>query len=249
MSENKPSNQIIYGRNPVMDTLNSIQHIERVYLRANITGDWEKEVRQICKERDIPLKKVPPIKLDKLTRNKNHQGIAAITSLIRYQEIDDVIPLIFEQGQTPLCVLLDNVTDVRNIGAIARSVEAMGAHALIISGKNAGMINEDSIKASAGAIMKVNVCREKNTLEALRKLQAHGIMSVATILESEKNIYDLDLLSPLCIVMGSEGDGLHRSIYEACDHIGRIPQVGTSDSLNVSVAASICMYEIVRQRS
>jgi len=232
-----------------MDTLQSNQHIERVYLRANITGDWEKEVRQLCKERDIPLKKVPPIKLDKLTRNKNHQGIAAITSLIRYQDIDDVIPLIFEQGETPLCVLLDNVTDVRNIGAIARTIEAMGAHALIISGKNAGMINEDSVKASAGAILKVNVCREKNTLEALRKLEAHGIMSVATILESEQNIYDIDLAPPLCLVLGSEGDGLHRSIYEVCSHKGRIPQVGTSDSLNVSVAASICMYEIIRQRS
>lgn len=232
-----------------MDTLHSLQHIERVYLRANITGEWEKEVRQICKSRDIPLKKVPPIKLDKLTRNKNHQGIAAVTSLIRYQEIDDVIPMIFEQGKTPLCVLLDNVTDVRNIGAIARSIEAIGAHALIISGKNAGMINEDSVKASAGAILKISVCREKNTKVALQKLQAHGIMSFATILGSEKNIYDIDLTHPVCVVLGSEGEGLHRSIYEICDHSGKIPQVGSSDSLNVSVAASICLYEIVRQRS
>lgn len=250
MTSTRPNyqNNIIYGRNPVMDTLNSTLQVERVYLRATLSGEIEKEVRRICTQRDIPLKKVPDIKLDKLTRNKNHQGIAAVTAIIQYQEIDDILPMIFEQGHAPLCILLDNVTDVRNIGAIARSIEVLGGHALILSGNNAGMINEDSVKASAGAILKINVCREKNTLEALKKLKAHGLKSVATILGVETSIHQAELLDPLVLVIGNEGDGLHTSISSACDLRVTIPQQGTTDSLNVSVALGICLYEILRQR-
>lgn len=215
---------------------------------ATLTGEMEKEIRKICGLKDIPLKKVPQIKLDKLTHNRNHQGIVAMTSLLRYQEIEDVIPMVYDRGEVPICVLLDNVTDVRNIGAIARSIEAMGAHALILSGKNAGMINEDSVKASAGAILNITICREKNTIEALQKMQAFGLISVGTVLGAPTMLDDLDLTVPLCLILGSEGHGLDHTVIAACDHTAQIPQNGPTNSLNVSVASGICMYEILRQR-
>lgn len=248
LKNKKPQNQIIYGRNPVMEALNAGQTLERIYLKASITGEWEKELRTICRERDIPLKRVPLIKLDKLSRNKNHQGIVAIAAIIQYQKIEDIIPYLFEQGKTPLIVMLDNISDVRNIGAIARSAEVLGAHALLLCGKNIGMLNEDAIKTSAGALLKIPICREANTVKALEILHNYGITSLATTLSDAQPIHKVNLMNPICLILGSEGEGLHPSVMNNSSAKVSIPQEGETDSLNVSVAAGILMYEIMRQR-
>jgi len=240
---------MIYGRNPVLEALQEGTKMECVYLKDNLTGEFEKDIRRLCREREITLKKVPQIKLDKLTRNKNNQGVAAIGSIIEYMDIDMVLPHVFEKGESPLLVLLDNVTDVRNIGGIARSAEVLGAHALILSGKYAGMVNEDSLKTSAGAIARINVCREKNTINTIEKLQAHGVKVIGTSLTSEDAIDKTDMTGPTCLMLGSEGNGLHRTVEAACDTLIKIPQVGTTDSLNVGVSAGIVLYEAQRQRT
>ncbi len=246
--ESKSDKQLIYGRNPVIDALDAGKSFERIYLKDSLTGIFEKEVRKRCSEQGIPLKKVPQIKLDKLSRNRNHQGIVGLGSIIQYQDLDMVIPHIYEKGEDPLIVMLDNIQDVRNIGAIARSAETLGAHGLILSGSNTGMITHDSLKVSTGALTRLLVSRMKSTLSAFRSLKGHGIKIVGTSLQSNQYLFDSSLEPPVCIVLGSEHSGLHRSVEQQCDLLVKIPQQGKSNSLNVSVAAGIMLYEIERQR-
>jgi len=250
MSNYRPQDtMLIYGRNPILDAIKEGKSFEKIFVRDTLTGEFEMEVRQLCKEREISLKKVPQAKLDRMSRRANHQGAVAIGSIVTYQSIDMIIPHIYEQGKEPFFVLLDNVQDVRNIGAIARSVEALGGQALIVSGNQAGMITSESMKASSGALSRLLVCREKNTINTITALQAHGVKVIATSLKDGTPISDLKLTAPLCICLGSEGNGLHRTVVEACDEVGYIPQKGETDSLNVSVAAGIMLYEASRQMS
>lgn len=241
--------QLIYGRNPIIDALEEKKSFERIYVRDSLTGELEKYIRQKCKEQEIPLRKVPLIKLDKLARNRNHQGVVGIGSIITYQEISMMIPHLYEKGVDPILILLDNVQDVRNIGSIARSAEALGAHGLIISGKNAGMITHDSLKASAGALGRIMVCREKNTINTIHELSDHGISTIGTTLSKSQSLYEIFIKPPICILLGSEGVGIHKSVEKECSHLVSIPQQGLSDSLNVSVAAGILLYEVSRQLS
>jgi len=237
---------IIYGRNPILDAIVEGKSFEKIFVKDSLTGEFEIQIRHLCKEHNISLKKVPQAKLDRLSRRANHQGVVGIGSIITYQSIDMIIPHLYEQGKEPLMMLLDNVQDVRNIGAVARSVEAFGGHALIHTGNQAGMITSDSMKASAGALSSLLVCKEKNTINTIKELQSHGIKVVATSLQGGTNIADLELKAPICICLGSEDKGLHKSILEECDHVGYIPQSGTTDSLNVSVAAGVMLYEVTR---
>ena len=248
MNDNKRmTSHIIHGRKPILDALEDGKDFERIYLRDNLTGEFEKEIRQKCRERDIPLKKVPTIKLDKLTRKRNHQGIVGIGTLVNYLELSMVIPHIYENGENPLLILLDNIQDTRNIGAIARSVEAFGGHGIILSGNNSGMITPDSIKSSAGALTRLMVSRERNTTKALELISNYGINTIGTSLNAVDHVQDYQLKRPLCIVLGSEGKGLHISVEQTCNQLIKIPQSGNMDSLNVSVAAGIILYEIQRQ--
>lgn len=219
---------------------------ERIYIKDSMTGDVEKEIRALCKEKDIPLKRVPLVKLDKLSRGRNHQGLIGVTTLIDYQQLENIIPHLFEQGISPIIMILDNVQDIRNIGAIARSCEVLGAHAIVLSGKNSGVINQDAIKTSAGALLRLPVCKEKNSLEAIDTLTAYGITAVGSSLTGEVGLQG-KLSAPLAIVMGSEENGLHITIEHKCTHLVKIPQVGTTDSLNVSVASGILLYEAMNQ--
>ena len=249
MSQSHKENlQIIYGRNPIIDAFEEGKIFERVYIRDSLTGDLEKEIRRLCKKNDVPLKKVPNIKLDQLSRRRNHQGVVGLGSLVQYQDISMVIPFLYENGVEPLCVLIDNVQDTRNIGAIARSLEVLGGHCLILCGKNAGMITHDSLKVSAGALTRLHVSREKNTINAIEKLRSHGLTIVGTSLNSDVQLSSVTLSAPICIVMGSENTGLHYTVESACDKLIHIPQVGKTDSLNVSVSAGVILYEILRQK-
>lgn len=245
--KNSGDTQLIYGRNPIVEAIQEGKSFERIYLRDNLTGPFEKEIRGLCKTYDIPLKKVPQIKLDKLAFNRNHQGIIGFGSIINYHQLSLLVPFLYEQGLSPFFLLLDNVQDVRNIGAIARSAEAFGCHGLILSGKSSGMITADSIKTSAGALSRLHVCREKNTIDTIEELSTYGIRSVGTVIEKNNPIYQSNLQTPVCLVIGSEDKGLHHSVTSKCASVVSIPQYGPTESLNVSVAAGILLYEVSRQ--
>lgn len=242
----KKNAQIIYGRNPILEAIHENKEFEKIFIKDSLSGEFEKEIRALCKEHSITLKRVPAIKLDKLTNTKNHQGLVAIVSIVKYLNLDDIIPHLYEKGVSPLLLVLDNVQDVRNIGAIARSIEVLGGDAMILSGKNQGMITKDSIKTSSGALFRLSVSREKNTIDLIHKLKSHGIKVYGASNHAEKFLHDSKLQRPLAIIMGGENEGLHSSVESECDGLIQVRQSGGTESLNVSVAAGIILYEIGR---
>lgn len=242
------SGDIIFGRNPVLEAIGAGKTVDKVLLLKTIRGPFEKEVRSLCKQFDIPLQYVPSHKLDKITR-KNHQGIIGFASLIDYQSIDNVVPMLYEQGKVPLIFILDGITDVRNFGAIARSAEIFGVHAIVIGEKRSARINEDAIKTSAGAILKMPICREKSISQTVDTLQQSGFNIFATDLKTDFFISDIDFCQPCAVILGSEGDGVSESLLQKCNQRFKIPQIGVTDSLNVSVASGVIMYEILKQRT
>lgn len=241
-------NQIIYGRHPVVDAIKGGASIDKLLLQKGIRGEFEKEIRHLSKTHRIPVQVVPKEKLGKLVRG-NHQGIIGFLALISYYKLEDVLPMVYEKSETPLIVLLDGVTDVRNLGAIARSAEICGAHALVIPRKGSAQINAEALKTSAGALSKLPVCRESSIVKAVEYLQLSGIQVLVSHLEAKKLLYDLDLRGPTALVLGSEGKGVSSAIVERADELLLIPQKGTTDSFNVSVAGGIMLYEVMRQRS
>lgn len=242
------SEEIIFGRNPVVEALHSGKEIDKILLLKSIRGPFEKDIRKLCKEKNIPLQYVLGHKLDKLTK-KTHQGIVAFISIVEYQSLEKIVPLIFEKGETPLLMILDGVTDVRNFGAIARSAEVLGAHAVVIGEKRSARINHDAYKTSAGAIARLPICREKSISNSISFLKSSGFRVFATDLNTDSFISDIDFTIPSAVIMGSEGDGVSSSILKQCDQKFKIPQVGQIDSLNVSVAAGVILYEILKQRT
>jgi 23S rRNA (guanosine2251-2'-O)-methyltransferase len=246
--EEKIYAEIIYGRHPVTDALENAQTIEKVLLSNAIHGDFEKRLRFLCKEANVPLQIVPKEKLNSITR-KNHQGILAFVSPIPYFNLEDILPMVYDKGETPLFILVDGVTDVRNMGAIARSAEAAGAHALVIPKKGSAQINDEAIKSSAGALSSLPVCRVNSLMNTVDFLQLNGVQVVAADLKGEKMLYELDLNGPLAIVMGDEAKGVNRMLLEKVNSNFRIPMRGKTDSFNVSVATGIILYEVLRQIS
>lgn len=240
---------LIFGHHPVLEALYATDRpLEKVFFQQGLRGDFEKEVRRLCRERDVPLQVVPKEKLSRLVKGQ-HQGIVAAVPLIDFMKIEDVLPFIFEKGELPLLVMLDGVTDVRNVGAIARSALVAGAQALILPKNNSALLNEDAMKASAGALNLLPVCRENNLQTAIDLLQMSGVQVVATALgERSRPIFEADLTIPTALLLGSEGDGLPPVLLKKADFVAKIPQKAEFDSFNVSVAAGICLYEAMRQR-
>jgi 23S rRNA (guanosine2251-2'-O)-methyltransferase len=245
--EEKPNTEILYGRHPVVEALENARTIEKVMLSNAIRGEFEKRLRFLCKEANVPMQVVPIEKLNSITR-KNHQGVLAFVSPIQYYELEDMLPMIYDKGETPLFILVDGVTDVRNLGAIARSAEAAGAHALVLPKKGSAQINEEAMKSSAGALNMLHVCRVNSLMHAVEYLQLNGIKVVAADLKGEKMLYDLDLDCPLAIVMGDEAKGVNRMLLETVNEYFKIPMRGQTDSFNVSVATGIILYEVMRQQ-
>ncbi|MCB0522660.1 MAG: 23S rRNA (guanosine(2251)-2'-O)-methyltransferase RlmB [Lewinellaceae bacterium] len=237
----------IYGRHPIFDAIESGAQLDKVFLQLGTRGDLEKEVRRLCGIHDIPLQYVPKERLHKMVGG-NHQGLVAHISIIPYYRLEDVVPGIYEKGEIPILLLLDRVTDVRNFGAIARSAEVCGAHALVVPRTESALITADAIKTSAGALTRINVCREKSLVTAIEFLQNSGIQVFASDLKAEPYLFDLDLSVPVAMVVGAEDEGVHPSLLSRSDQRFRIPQQGGTDSLNVSVAAGIMLYEVLRQR-
>jgi len=239
--------KLIYGRHPIMDAIQNGMSIDKIMMSKALKGDFEKELRKLCKERNIPLHIVPKDRISNVT-NKNHQGVLGFLAQIEYQLIEDVFPTIYDRGEVPLIVVLDGVTDVRNMGAIARSVEAMGAHAIIVPQKGTAQINAEAVKTSAGALTVIPVCRTASLGNAVDYLLMNGVQVVAADLKGTDMLQDLDLTMPTAIVMGAEDEGIRPHILRKATNWFQIPMLGTTDSFNVSVAAGIILYETTRQR-
>lgn len=238
---------IIVGRNPVVEALKNNINIDKILLFKNASGDVINDIRQLAKDQNIPIQYVPNEKLNSLT-NINHQGIIAYRSAIRYQDVQNVIDLINDKGEAALFIMLDGVTDVRNIGAIARSAICCGVHALIIPDKGVGALNEDAVKSSAGALELLNVCRVNSLLKTIDDLHLNGVKVFTSELNAHKKLYELNFNEPCCIIMGSEEKGVQQYISKAADEHFKIPMKGEFDSLNVSVAAGMILYEAIKQR-
>lgn len=240
---------IIFGKNAVTEAFHAGMDIEKVFVLNNMRGEFEVQIRNLCKDNSVPLAKVPEVKLNELSKNKVHQGVVALISPIKYYDYKDIVAGAFEQGKVPLMIILDGVTDVRNIGAIARSAYYFGVDGLIISGNFAGRINEDTVKTSAGAILSLPVCRVSSLLNLVSDLQSLGLKVLATSLKDGIPTENADLKEPLAIILGAEDKGLHYKVLEIVDESIKIPSYNDFDSLNVSVAAGVLLYECTRQRS
>ncbi|MCB9308855.1 MAG: 23S rRNA (guanosine(2251)-2'-O)-methyltransferase RlmB [Lewinellaceae bacterium] len=239
----------VFGRNPVLEALeNDSINIEKIYILQSITGDFEKTVRSQCKRKNIDLARVPEQKLNELTRHKNHQGIVATIAPIIYQEYTDVIDTVLKKNELPIILILDNITDVRNIGAIARSAYFFGAHSIILTGNHSGGINDLSVKTSAGALLHLPVCKGKNLFNVVSDMQSLGIKVVATTSQTGHKLEQCDMSVGLAILLGSEGSGIHNKVLDVVDETIQIGAINAFDSLNVSVAAGILLYELQRQR-
>lgn len=237
---------IIFGIRPIVEAIEAGKQIEKLYVRKGAEGQLLGELREIARRRHVNVQEVPVEKLNRLTKG-NHQGVVAQIAAITYVELADIIEGV-PQDETPLIVVFDGVTDVRNFGAIARSAECSGAHGLVVPVKNAAPVNADAMKTSAGALAKIPVCRTGSIRNALKALQNEGMQIVAASEKSGTVIYDADLTKPTVIVMGSEDTGISREVLKMCDQQLAIPIVGSIESLNVSAAAAVLLFEAVRQR-
>lgn len=243
----KRNKTMIVGRHPVLDAVSEGSTFERILIQKGIERDVDQKIRSLCKQFDIPTQTVPKEKLNRIYKG-NHQGLIGFLSLVNYYKIEDVLPTLYEQSETPLILILDGVTDVRNFGAIARTAEVCGAQVIVVPEKGSAQINPEALKASAGALTKILVCREKNIAQAISTIQLNGIKVFASSLATEDSIFDLDFSGPTALVIGSEGDGVSPAILRKVDHLFKIPQKGSTESLNVSVATGMMLYEVMRQR-
>ncbi|MCD6200855.1 MAG: 23S rRNA (guanosine(2251)-2'-O)-methyltransferase RlmB [Bacteroidales bacterium] len=237
----------IYGTRPVIEAIEAGKDIEKIFLKKGMQGPQFRDLFAMIRRYGIPFQFVPPEKLNRLYSGK-HQGVIALLSVVEYQHIESVLPGLFEKGEVPFILVLDRVTDVRNMGAIARSAEAAGCHALVVPGKNAAMINEDAVKTSAGALMHLPLCRTENLAETILFLKNSGLNIIAGTEKGTENFYQPDMTGPLALILGSEEKGIDPQILKISDHLVTIPMLGKVESLNVSVAAGILMYEVVKQR-
>ncbi|HIX55764.1 MAG TPA: 23S rRNA (guanosine(2251)-2'-O)-methyltransferase RlmB [Candidatus Sphingobacterium stercoripullorum] len=246
-SSQKASNQQVFGIHAIIEAIESGKEIESLYVQRDKTGELIGKLKQLAKDHRVPVQLVPVEKLNRLTR-KNHQGAIAFISPIIYRKIDDIIPEIYEKGEMPLVMILDQITDVRNLGAIARSAECAGVHAIVLPYKGSAAINPDTIKTSAGGLFHIPVCRHESLNDTAKFLSDSGLQIIAASEKGEKTIYDVDFNRPTCIILGSEDKGVSNDLLRGCDEIARIPMNGQTESLNVSVSAGVVVFEAIRQR-
>lgn len=240
-------NLLVSGILSVIEAMNAGQQLDRIYLQSNINSPEADELKIVAENTGTPVNKVPFEKLRSFNI-ENHKGCIAIKSKVHYQELQDVISLIVENGDTPLFLLLDGITDIRNIGALARTAYCCGVHAIVIPEKGVGALNEDAITTSAGALEHIAVCRVKSLHNAIDELHLNGIKVFASEMTARENIFDINFKEPCAIIMGSEDKGIHPSLYKICDNKFKIPMQKDFESLNVSVAAGMILYEAMKQR-
>jgi 23S rRNA (guanosine2251-2'-O)-methyltransferase len=244
----KENNEFVFGIRAVIEAIKAGKDIESLYMQRGLTGEIIPELKGLLKDTDIPVHNVPVEKLNRMTQ-KNHQGVIAVISSITFQKIEDIIPLIYEKGEVPLILILDGITDVRNMGAIARTAACTGVHAIVVPAKNSAQINADAIKTSAGALFTIPVCRHQNLHKTALYLQECGLQIVACTEKTSDLIYAPDYTAPTAIVMGAEDEGISNDIMRMANHLAKIPMFGEIGSLNVSVSTGVILYEAIRQRT
>ena len=246
--QHRPSKKsLIIGKEAVIRAIESGTQLDRIYLQNNLHGKPIQEIKSLALQHNIPVNKVPVEKLNGFNIS-NHQGIVAQIAKVLYQDLQQVISFVVERGQVPLFLLLDGITDIRNIGGIARTAFCCGVHALIIPDKGVGALNEDAILTSAGALEKISVCRVNSLMKAIDELHLNGIKVFASEMTANKDVFDCDFKEPSAIIMGSEEKGIYPALMKVCDEKFKIPMAGDFESLNVGVATGMILYEVMRQR-
>lgn len=245
MTDNK---NIIFGIRSVIEGIKSGKEIDKVLLKKGLTGELVNELLNLMRSSQVPFQFVPGEKINSIT-TKNHQGVVAIISQITYQNIELLIPTLYESGKVPLILVLDHITDVRNFGAIARTAECAGVDAIIIPSKGAAQVNSDAIKTSAGALHTIPVCRVDSIPKTIRFLKDSGITTVAATEKAVQNYTEHCYKEPVAIILGSEETGIGNESLKLTDSMVKIPITGKIESLNVSVANGVILYEVLRQRS
>jgi 23S rRNA (guanosine2251-2'-O)-methyltransferase len=243
----KNNDDLIFGIRAVIEAIRSGKDIDKVLIKRMLKGDLIKELYTELQQNNIPFQEVPEEKLNRVSQ-KNHQGVIALISPVTFSVLEEVIARIFENGQEPLLMAIDEVTDVRNFGAIVRTAECAGVHAIIIPEKGSARIGPDAIKTSAGALYRMPLCRVTSLKKALQYMQQSGIAVAGATEKAGETYFNQNFKQPVCIVMGSEDTGLSTEVIRVCDTLIKIPILGEIQSLNVSAAASVMLYEAVRQR-
>lgn len=239
--------QQIFGIRAIIEAIQSGTVIDKVFIQKEVQGDLMKELMKVMKQKSINYSYVPVEKLNRLTSN-NHQGAVATISPIGFIEIETLIETVMENGRKPFFLILDQLSDARNFGAIIRTAECTGVDGIIIQKQGSAPVNGDTVKTSAGAVFNIPICKVDHVKDAIFHLQANGIKTVAATEKTEQNIYDISLNEPLAIIMGSEDRGINPSVLKIVDEKAKLPMFGTIGSLNVSVACGAFLYETVRQR-
>jgi 23S rRNA (guanosine2251-2'-O)-methyltransferase len=237
----------IYGFNPVVEAINAGKEIEKIFILKSMQQIRTSELINLANRYKIPFQFVPKEKLNRLTR-QNHQGVIAMVSAVSFVDIETLLPTIYESAKTPFFIILDKITDVRNFGSIARSAECAGVDAIIIPSRGSAMINADAVKTSSGALNNIPLCRTENLKETILFLKNCGITMIGATEKSELNYFTADFSQPVAIIMGSEELGISEEYLKLCDKTVKIPMLGKTQSLNVSVAAGIIMFEVLKQR-
>jgi 23S rRNA (guanosine2251-2'-O)-methyltransferase len=239
---------MIYGTRAVIEAVLAGKNIDKVMIQSGLSNDLIKELIAVSKNNNVPVAFVPAEKLKRLS-TKNHQGVICLLSSISFASVDNLIYKAYNEGREPFFLILDRITDVRNFGAIVRTAECAGVDGIIIAEKGNAPITSDAMKTSAGALNHVPICREKDMKKTIKLLHDNGIRIVACTEKTDKNIYDINLTGPLAIILGSEEDGISDTFLRDADELARIPLKGKIESLNVSVAAGVALYEALRQHS
>lgn len=238
---------MIYGTHAILEALQDCKPIDQILIKKQSDNEQIREIIYLARKQNVTIKSVPIEKLNKITR-KTHQGIIAFMSPIEFQDLEQVVPTLFEKGENPFLVVLDQVCDVRNFGAITRTCECMGVHAIVIPQKGSAQIGADAVKTSAGALFKIPICKVHSLKGAISFLQESGIQVICAAEKFSENCYDKDFTQPVALIFGSEEYGIESSIIDMADGCVKIPMTGEISSLNVSAATAMCVYEVCRQR-
>lgn len=239
--------QVVFGIRAVIEAIESGKQVDKVLMKKDLGGELARELLSVTREYNVPVQRVPVERINKVTR-KNHQGVIAFMAAVDYYHVDDIVPALYDEGINPLVVVLDGVTDVRNFGAIARTCECAGVNCIVIPGRNSVSVNADAVKTSAGALNYLPVCRERNLVKAVQYLRDSGFKVMGASEKTDLNYTKADFTGPVAIVLGAEDTGISTDVLKLCDTLVAIPEFGQINSLNVSVAGGIMIYEVVRQR-
>ena len=239
--------QVVFGIRAVIEAIESGKQVDKVLMKKDLGGELARELLSVTREYNVPVQRVPVERINKVTR-KNHQGVIAFMAAVDYYHVDDIVPALYDEGINPLVVVLDGVTDVRNFGAIARTCECAVVNCIVIPERNSVSVNADAVKTSAGALNYLPVCRERNLVKAVQYLRDSGFKVMGASEKTDLNYTKADFTGPVAIVLGAEDTGISTDVLKLCDTLVAIPEFGQINSINVSVAGGIMIYEVVRQR-